>query len=401
MTGEISIEEAARLLSDALRREGLPSEMQKAGNRLVERLSGPIRITLLGPATTGKRQVVNALAGRSVVPQNQRLPTFEVRYGEARKLRVTLRNGMSKELQGHDFEALPDYRPSFVEVVTDDAYFQNVTLLAVITDGSAEQQLAAASWAANRTDIAIWVTHEFSARQQALWSRMPENLHDHCFLVPINGSGVLNHAKEASQTPPSGSHLFQGVHPLATGDAKSPIDPDGMDALRNELKRCVEIGVQEDLDQALLFLNNTPTGGDAGSDEEAASSAEENSSHRATDLNLLSLESFSESMASDGQEGVQEQDRAALELIKTEAKDMLGLLDFGDDGTASTITERCSETAQKMCHLISDNNPLYDAACRTAEYLVLLELESNADSPENAVTALLQMKRTIEVELAA
>ena len=175
----------------ALETEVLPKAARDHAAHLLKRLSSPVRVTLLGRPESGKSELVNMFAGRRILPKDAKLPTLELTFGLAEKITVTGSKGQNTVLESLDFESAAKGSPAFIRAELPLPIFERISLLEVVTDGTGEELQSAVDWAVRRTDIALWCTQFFSEEEQSLWSRVPDSLKDHAFLV-LSKADVLS-----------------------------------------------------------------------------------------------------------------------------------------------------------------------------------------------------------------
>ena len=93
--------------------------------------------------------------------------------------------------------------------------------------------------------------------------------------------------------------------------------------------------------------------------------------------------------------------RTALERISAGAGGLLSELGSPSAPLADLVLDHCMETVEDLAARLPDADDLYDPVQEANDLIVLLHLERNETAAENAVTALLQLKRDLEVALAA
>ena len=167
----------------ALETEVLPKAARDHAAHLLKRLSSPVRVSLLGRPGSGKSELVNMFVGRRLLPNDAKLPTLELTYGPAEKITVTGANGRNKVFDSLDFDKAAKGGPAFIRAEMPLQILERISLLEVVTDGAVTELQSAVDWAVRRTDIALWCTQYFSDEERMLWSRVPDSLKDHAFLV--------------------------------------------------------------------------------------------------------------------------------------------------------------------------------------------------------------------------
>ncbi|WP_216665247.1 hypothetical protein [Pseudoruegeria sp. HB172150] len=397
--------------------------------RLAHRLTSPIRIAVLGMPGAGKTTLCNVIAGAQLVPPGTPLPTTEFRYGEARELTVTLGDGSRRVFDGHDFSAALALTPSFIEIRAPQPMLQRIGLLEVVTDSSPAEIRAAARWAARRSEMTIWATENFDTQQQTIWTKLPDSMKDHAFLVLTKTDthpddirrnlGVL-HEKLAME------HYLQ-LFPVAASRALSLIgyEAENADAMKitgcqvllDTLNESLDKGLQADIDGALLFLSRYENVAPAAPLPEAepeqppppaiddASITAKQHDDDPFDFSGGELSGFD--LGDDGNEPAdsaappaESGARAALALIRSGAETMLTGIADNPDATAPVL-DCCVETVEALGPHAEGNAALEETVLQAADYLLLLQLEQNPQAAEDAVTALLQIKRDFETALAA
>lgn len=425
MTSSVTPESAIERLAHALSATKLPASAQRAATRLIDRLSSPVRVTLLGPPGAGKSTLRNVLAGAAVIPAGAGLPTTTLRFGEPGKIVATLGNRTKKEITGLDFDALQVLSPAYAEISTPLAVLKKVSLLEVVTDGSPADLMAAAKWAAKRTDIAIWVTTDFSPQEQALWERVPDEVKDHGYLV-LNQTDRLSPNDRAdynTRLEHIAAQEFHSFFPTAALQALGAIERNGAeeveafrasgcDELIAALMRHVDLGTQADIDSALMFLSRydasapkpaTPVAAsldapDAPNDGDSPAKEAAEPTDASPALQIESALSHEQQQDDILRCAAHE---TALARLRRGAGAMLDKLHSPEPAVAEPVLDHCVETVEELASTLSDDELLTEAVAQASDVIVLLQLEQTESAAEDAVVTLLQLKRDIEVALAA
>lgn len=410
-------------LNRALTETNLPATAQQTARRLIDRLSSPVRVTLLGPRGAGKSTLRNVLAGAAIIPGDTRLPTTMLEFGETGRIIATLGDRTVREIEGLDFEALCLLSPAYAEIHAPHAILKKTSLLEVVTDGSPRDLMAAVKWAAKRTDIAIWVTTDFNPQEQALWAEVPDEMKDHGYLVQsqIDRLTPEELAECKARLKRLAAQDFHGFFPTAALQGLDAVErkdatqseafkASGCEDLVAALMRHVDQGTQADIDGALMFLSRfeAPGAKPAAPLPMPAATAAETSDGRAEEMpessddsRALHVESILSHDPSPSDEAHRATHEIALARIRSSAGAMLDELSKSEAAMPEHLLDHCAETVEELAAALSDENPLVDPIMQASDVIVLLQLEKTESAAEDAVITLLQLKRDIEVALAA
>ena len=398
----------------------LPDSAKKTAERLIAQLSSPVRFALLGPPGAGKSTLLNVLAGAPVVPPELRLPTAELQCGATDRIIATLGDGTTKEIAGLDFENLQSLSPVFAEIRTSLPTLKEISFLEVVTDGTPEEMMAATKWAAGRTEIAIWVTTEFSLEERALWAKLPDTLKDHGYLVfnqfdKLSAHDRVEYANRLKVSATQGfrsgfqTSALQGLAALDDheGPDQEALKTSGCQALKKALMRDVDLGTQADIDGALLFLNRfeSPVAKATASGNKVRSkkpgTMRVNPSRDAADAtegpDTLQIEAVLERQVAPDSDARRDARNLALAHVQAKAEAMLDQLRDSDGSAAEYVLGHCADTVEELTDKLSDDDSLFDPVMQANDIVVLLQLEQTEAAAEDAVVALLQLKRDIEL----
>ncbi len=352
------------------------------------------------------------------MPVGQKLPTTMLRFGDRERITVTLGDRSTRTLEGLDFAALQKLSPAFVEVQAPLEALAEISLLEIVTDGTPKDLAAAIRWATPRTDIAIWVTKEFAAEERAAWSNVPDGLQDHAYLV-LNQIDLMRADERDARIAELQALATQNFHAFFPISAQSTDLPrqksgkataGGCKSLLKSLKRHVDLASQADLDRALMFLSRydatektDPNAGakpstDRRSQNSGKMQAAPDPASASTPLQVEKV-----AAGKSGQDGAATQAvrSAALNRLRASATGMLSDWSALGEASAETMLDRCIETIEDLAGTLPPEDQLKEPVLQASDLIVLLQLEKSDAAAENAVTALLQLKREFEVALAA
>ena len=407
-------ETVVEVLRAAVAAGTLPKAARGHATHLIQRLSSPVRLTLLGPPGSGKSQLINMFLGRAFLPDDVTLPTIEVTWGEVEQIEATLPSGERKTINGLDFRTVAAMQPAFLRILAPVAILRKVSMLEVVTNGDASEMRSAVDWAVRRTDITLWCSQSFDAEEQALWSRVPDGLKDHAFLV-LTKADVLSSRNALSaliaDLETVVSEEFHSLFAVATLQGiKAQSRPGKLDeamyhgsggsALTSEILRHAERGRRADLDSAQLFLARYQTRPDGASVSrirvEASTMASEMAGGVPSPANSpdapLNPEVFI----------------GGARFLKRRGDSLAALLAEIEPGDTRAILEQCAEAVEHLIDMFSKDDSACDVAdafiddlYEASELLVLMQSEQGDAPAADAATLLLQLRREMEMKLAA
>ena len=396
----------------------LPKAARGHAAHLIQRLSSPVRLTLLGPPGAGKSELVNMFLGRSLIEVGLKLPTMEVAWGESEEIEITAMSGEVSTRPGLDLKSAVSTRPAFLKVTLPVPILKKLSLLEVVTNGGADELRSAVDWAVRRTDITLWCTQTFDAGERALWSRVPDGLKDHAFLV-LTKADVLSSQKElTSRIADLETVVAEEFHSLfavatlqgikaqsrAGGLDEAMYHGSGGSALTSEILRHAERGRRADLDSAQLFLAryNVDTAkavvpqavvSPAAEPEEQSPPPEQEAEF---DL-PAAIAPFDPDLFV-----------GAARFLKRRADTLAGKLEGAEEGDTRDILDDCSDAVEHLIDVFSNDDsgcPVADAFLddlnEASEVMVLMQIEPGDGPAADAATLLLQLRREMEMKLAA
>ncbi len=425
MKDNVADENVIERLRHALAAEALPTAAREHASLLLKRLSSPVRVTVLGLPSSGKSELLNMFIGQRLLPKDSKLPTTELTYGSTERIIVTDAAGGRNVIEGLDFAAARAVSPAFMRVEMPISLLQRISLLEVVTDGSSTEFQSAIDWAVRRTDIALWCTQTFGPAEAKLWARVPDSLKDHAFLV-LSKADVLS-AKSALTSRIADletvvAEEFHSLFAVATLQAIKAHGPQGRvdeaiyhasggGALSAEILRHAERGRRADVDSAHLFLARYQI--------------------RIPEQPAVSKAAVEETppIATAPVEPVVQTPVDVAPLPVTEVEQVVENIDiFSDsvrflrrrgDGLAQAATtlgkghadgmiSQCVDAVEHLVDLFSDDDSgcpvadeFLDDLTEASDLMVLMQVE-NGDAPAaDAVTLLLQLRREMEMKLAA
>ncbi|AZQ68718.1 hypothetical protein EF888_17240 [Silicimonas algicola] len=411
----------------ALEGDRLPANAKDYATHLVNRLSQPVRVSVLGLPGSGKSELVNMFAGHRVLPKNAALPTTELVWGPTEAITLTSSTGIVSRIDGIDFDQVARSRAAFLKVELPIEILKRINMLEVVTDGGREDIESAVDWAVRRTDIALWCTQGFGAAERAVWRRVPDGLKDHAFLI-LSKADVLSAEKllsarvtELESVVAEEFHSMFAVATLqalrahgASGVDESMFHASGGAALRAELLRHAERGRRADLDSAHMFLARYQVP-EAVAAPEAAEATEPAPSPvaNAREAPAPVAAPVSKPAAPVAVETPKPVANAALfteavRFLKRRGEGLAGIAADLGEGNAKDLVDSCVDVVEHLTDLFAQDetgcaaaDAFMDELAEASDMMILMQVEDGDGPAADAVTLLLQLRRDLEMQLAA
>ncbi len=403
----------------------LPPSVAARVGRMRAALERPVRVTVFGLPGTGKSAVINILAGARVMPDLPGLPTTEVLGGPGPATEMTLGDGRRIEREGLPTGDDLALLPAFVRLTAAGAPgLRQLSLLEVVTDGSAGDLAAAIRWALPRTDIALWCTERLTDADRVAWEAAPDELKDHAVMVLTGAKGPVPAGRPIRSGLPAG---FRAAWPvwrepldaaLTTGDAAA-LTASGAGALAQAVADMANAGRAADIEAALMVLSRfePPEWRPAPTPErEPETGPEASSVAPPVPAAAVARES------SVGRHPLPQHPARAVQAI-LHLQDQAGALltevtpdlDAGGSGGGAWMTEvlgRCAAIAGDLAAILEPEDlaspdeeaklePLRAAVDEVADLTVLLQIEGGPSQAADAAALICQLRRGFDRALAA
>ncbi|MEO9823205.1 MAG: hypothetical protein ABJF50_02175 [Paracoccaceae bacterium] len=441
-----------RLLG-ALESNALPPAALDYAKHLLNRLTQPVRISVFGTPKSGKSELINMFVGEQLIPKDAQLPTTEFTWGEAEAMMVTSADGATEQFDRVDLNAVSGSNAAFLRVELPVPILKRIRLLEVVTEGSAAELESATDWAVRRTDIALWCTQDFDTIEQSVWSRVPDGLKDHAFLV-VTKADILSAQKALSQKVAALESIvaeeFHSLFAVATlqairAQASAEVDTamlqaSGGNALSSEVLRHAERGRRADFDSAHMFLaryqiTDVPAGKGATENveleqTEAPAPVSENVTPDAEPVPEAdpTPPSAPEPVVQVETAVAEPKPVAAVKVVVPKAVPVENVKIFAEavhflkrrgegltqtvatlnEGATNDIVGQCINSVEHLVDTFSQDESGCEAAdafiddlSEAADLMVLMQTEAGDAPAADAVTLLLQLRRDIEMQLAA
>lgn len=448
-----------RLLG-ALDSNALPPAAFDYAKHLLNRLTQPVRISVFGTPKSGKSELINMFVGDRLVPKDAQLPTTEFAWAETEAMMVTSADGETEQFDHIDLDAVSGKNAAFLRVELRAPILKRIRLLEVVTEGSAAELASATDWAVRRTDIALWCTQDFGKTEQSVWSRVPDSLKDHAFLV-VTKADVLSAQKALTAKVAALESIvaeeFHSMFAVATLQAiraHEGVDVDeamfrssGGSALSSEVLQHAERGRRADFDSAHMFLaryqiKDAPAGSMANNTTPPESPTEivdapiEGVSQAQASIDAKAEpEAPASPPAAIDQKPPEPQPEPELEkasakpaasvpasvpvenislfvdsvhFLKRRGEGLSQTVAGLDAGASNTIVEQCINSVEHLVDTFSQDesgcaaaDAFIDDLSEATDMMVLMQAESGDAPAADAVTLLLQLRRDLEMQLAA
>ena len=403
----------------ALEEDRLPANAREYATHLVNRLSQPVRVSVLGLPGSGKSELVNMFTGLRVLPKNASLPTTELVWGPAEAITVTSATGTVSRIAGLDFGQVARSRAAFLKVELPIDILKRINMLEVVTDGGREDIESAVDWAVRRTDIALWCTQGFGPAERAIWQRVPDGLKDHAFLI-LSKADVLSAEKllsaRVAELESIVAEEFHSMYAVATLQALRAHGASGVDeamfhasggaALCAELLRHAERGRRADLDSAHMFLARYQVPESVQAAPPAAAEPEPvvEAPKAAVTPRPVAPVAVERAAPVENVELFTE----ALRFLRRRGEGLAGVATDLGEGNAKELVDQCVDVIEHLTDLFAQDDSgcaaadaFMDELAEASDMMILMQVEDGDGPAADAVTLLLQLRRDLEMQLAA
>lgn len=242
----------------------LPDTDHAHAEALIDRMSRPMRVSVLGLPSAGKTAVMNFLAGQSLLTESLRGATIQMQYSGVERATLTLRDGSILVQDGPpEMFRIAQQLPAMVKLDLPLPSLRKISLLELAMPTDPRTQVRALVWAIKRTDIAIWCTEDFTREEQGLWDMVPPEVKDHSILLRTKSEAFPGNALDTVShvDPDDFGHVlaFSALQAFSARDRSGHVDKEalraagGMKLVSTVLKQ-IESGRQNAEDQAELIL---------------------------------------------------------------------------------------------------------------------------------------------------
>ncbi len=395
-------------LHHALEGGALPPEGRKLGQRLMTQLHQPTRIAVIGLGSAGKTSLINMLLGAYLMPDLAGIAAVEVSHGDAARSQITLADGTIAMGEGLlDPKRIPAAALRVALQLPDPA-LKDWSFTEIALSPAASAQASLLDWMAGRSDIVIWCTQQFDARERALWSQAPEHLKDHSFLALTRADRLYMKGELASRIAalqPVVADEFLSLFPIATLQAAAARGAEHNDALWRSsggkaffdgIRQQVDQARTADLDHAFMLL------------ERYKVSLPEPPASRPQPAELPAA--IVTPLPAPGRKADADADdviTSALNVLRGCAGELMAIPEAASGAVTDRILERCSQTAEDLVQLLSQSDDPSPALAAIREdvadgeqMLMLLRLERGETAAEDSLTVLLQLKKELSERVA-
>lgn len=420
-------------LEAALASDSLPVAARDYATHLLRRLGSPVRVSVLGLPGSGKSELINMFVGQRLFPKDARLPTTEIVYGETPRMTVTGADGKLVIEDKIDPEKVSGKNAAFLKIEMAAPILKRISLLEVVTDGTAAELSSAIDWSVRRTDIALWCSQSFDEDEQVVWRRVPDSLKDHAFLVLTKAdelSAERSLSKRVASLETVVAEEFHSLFAVATlqaikayrGDGaidESMYHASGGGALTAEILRHAERGRRADFDGAHMFLARykikphavpSKVRLEATEAPKSVAFAEPRPVSHPAPPPVAEAKTRQAEMAPEVVETVENVTlfSEAVRFLKRRGESLSETAVSLGEGNAKGLVDQCVNAVEYLVDLFSQDDsgcPVADAfiddLAEAADMMVLMQVEDGDGAAADAATLLLQLRRDMEMKLAA
>lgn len=374
--------------------------------RLIIRLNAPVSVALLGFPGAGKLALLNALAERRVLPEAARGVTSELRFGAGTAAQITLSDGtVVTQAEPLDLELLE--AAVFLEIERPLPVLRRISFLNVVASPDPGEQKAAISWAARRSDIALWCTATYGRADRLTWASVPDGIRDHGFLVLTGCDG--EQAAEIKRRHEGDFLEVYSVDLAGAADGRSA----SLGELADRISYHVELGRRADADGARLFLRSQERGRNRTHPNSRPVTRPRTRPVTKPRLVEAPLQEHPIETLDTPSEQAPTRDYpkalfgAGFGYLRDRGHSLLQAVNSADAPDDQEVLAHCTETLEHLSELVSSHDEaasaeeLSEFVMEAESLVILLENEKSDEAAVEAVSILLQVRREFEVGLAA
>ncbi len=434
------VSDSLAVLEDAIASGKLSDPLADQARALAQQVKQPVRVSVLGLPGTGKSQIVNILAGDTIIPLGVSLPALQVTYGDVAEAECTLADGSKVTVKNGDLARAAELSPAFVTARYPLPAFRKLSLLEVAPGAAPENQRRALSWAAKRTDLAIWCTAgPFGEDEQGYLELMPDLVLDHSLLLLTKADQLAEQGRlpeVLAATKNAGRDFVDTILPIDCASAlaaRGPVGQIDRDILRasgamamiSSIRKTIDAGRQAMLDKVDVFLNQAghtakPAAEHAAQVDDVLATpvAQEPAAlKQAVPLRTTAETAIAPMPASEVAPALEnvplkpasrEICATSIKQLQDEGNFMTGML--AESALESeTIIDTCADTIIWLSDYLDEAGPAGDTAMDAvkelasegADLIQLIKLESGENVPADALSLLVQLRQELQAALAA
>lgn len=263
MDGQLERFEVASRLHAALEKGRFKSEADaEVARECLTRLVGKVRITILGPRPADAVDLANFLVGQQLLTPEAAGRPVRIEEGDETEAMALGRDGKTRTFTGDGIASAFEDSPRSVRIRANLPALAKITVTCASARSATGLQQATVH-AATCTDVALWISTEFSELELATWAELPERISDHGYLVAAPRHENLTAMRERATGHFTGLVEIDPVAAMEARSARGGLDKErfkamGGTAMVQTVKREIALIEQATLDAAQVLLLRLP-----------------------------------------------------------------------------------------------------------------------------------------------
>ncbi|SDJ70707.1 hypothetical protein [Aliiruegeria lutimaris] len=378
-------------LSTANASDALPRNTRIWAERVLARLSAPVRVGILGREDRNLPSLANALLGEGIVPDGAGMPPMLVRHGTGDSITTVATSGARHEIRPEEFRKLDPWSLAMAEFSAPLALLDHFSLLIVPLEGGERDMEGAINWAGQRCDMAVFCARSADEPAGALWNRLPRPFLDHGFLCLLDEDSAARTNRL--------DHPFRSLFRVGTlaGDAAQ------IHRLTTALLDHVASARREDLEWALLLLERyCPPDRKYGLREVEPLQNERDE----PDFAAL-LDPLPQGIAQHGDHADTSAPTAEIiSFLAAQADELACLCETAEPAgprrASSKVLALCTESIEACAEMAMQGEPeVMELFAEATDLVVLMQIESTTEAMTDAIALMLQLRHECESRLCA
>lgn len=182
MTDEAMVQETVIRLNAALKEGRVPDDSFELAEKCFRRLDEPLKVTIFGTDGRHAMSLLNLMAGQSLVSTNAKNLRVQAVYSDRMFAIAKYADGEQETVEGDAFTEVFEKNPVRVRVAADLPALRKITITA-ITHEDPEQLCEDVNTVLQGSGVVLWAGDSLDETMLEVWSALPQDLHDHSYLV--------------------------------------------------------------------------------------------------------------------------------------------------------------------------------------------------------------------------
>ncbi len=258
MSEGCDVDETVRALKSALASKALDGNVADLARQCLGRLTGTVRLSVLGPAVAEGSEVLNFVVGQRVATPQSGACLLQLQQDGSPSAKAYYADGKNRAFVGDVVSQAYADAPAMVQFGFDLPALKKLSVVRAMSPGGADLRRTT-RWAAMESDVALWCSTTFSEEEEKIWCALPERLQHHGYLVLPRGLETADQIRQRASDLFADIIEFDGRAASKARSAPGGVDKEkfraaGGPTLVRAMKREIEQIKKAALDAAQVIL---------------------------------------------------------------------------------------------------------------------------------------------------